>query len=103
MLVEDGAKPHTAEKCKKAKESRTWIRIEWPPNSPDLNPIENIWRMIKQKIYQGRNRPKTIAELREAVRKAWEELSDEVIISEIQSMPWRIHECLNRNGGITRW
>ncbi len=104
MLVEDNAKPHTAADCTRAKAARTWTHIEWPPNSPDLNPIENIWRRMKEKIYNGTNpSPKKIGELRSAVLRAWEELTDEDIVSEIQSMPWRIHECLEQNGGITHW
>ncbi len=104
MLVEDNAKPYTADDCEAAKNSRPWIRITWPPNSPDLNPIENIWRRIKQKIYgSGNPRPRKIAELRAAVQKAWDKLTDEEVRSEIASMPFRIHECLKRNGGITKW
>jgi transposase len=104
MLVEDNARPHTAEACERAKNLRSWIRIEWPPNSPDLNPMENVWRVLKQKIYQGKNpRPRRIGELREAIQKAWNELTNEEVISFIESMPWRIHECLKANGGMTRW
>jgi transposase len=28
--------------------------IEWPPHSPDLNPIENLWALLKAKIYELR-------------------------------------------------
>ena len=27
--------------------------IEWPPSSPDLNPIENPWSILKMKLYEG--------------------------------------------------
>ncbi len=104
MLVEDNATPHAASDSIKAKNSRTWIQISWPPNSPDLNPIENIWRRIKQKIYNGSHpRPKNIAQLRAVVARAWMEITDAERISAIQSMPWRIHECLERDGGHTHW
>ncbi len=74
MLIEDNARPHTADDCEVAKDSRLWMRITFPPNSPHLNPIENIWRKIKQNIYHGRNPPpKKISELRAAVLRTWDE------------------------------
>lgn len=103
MFVEDNARPHTEKFCMAEKDSRPWIRVEWPPNSPDLNPIENIWRRMKEKIYKGPNPPKKIGDLREAVLKAWDEITRDEIVGEIHSMPWRIHECYNRRGGITHW
>ena len=27
--------------------------VVWPPSSPDLNPTENLWSILKQKIYEG--------------------------------------------------
>ena len=40
----------------KAKITMTWLTnkgikmLDWPPNSPDLNPIENLWQVIKRKL-----------------------------------------------------
>ncbi|XP_068569876.1 uncharacterized protein [Cebidichthys violaceus] len=39
----------------KAKSKKHWLRenlMVWPPSSPDLNPIENLWSVLKQKIYE---------------------------------------------------
>jgi hypothetical protein len=64
MLIEDNAKPHTADNCEKASNSRLWTRIKYPQNSPDLNSIENICRRVKQIIYRSQNSwPKKISEL----------------------------------------
>jgi transposase len=50
LVVEDGAPCHS---CKLAREARTKLGISsliHPPSSPDLNPIENVWSLLKTKI-----------------------------------------------------
>jgi transposase len=54
MLVEDNALPHTAEAREIAKNLRSYTRVEFSPYSSDLNPIENVWHILKQNIYPKR-------------------------------------------------
>jgi hypothetical protein len=59
---------------------------------------------MKQKINQGRNPPhKKVSELRLAVQQAWDEITLNKIVSVIQSMPFRIHDFMEANGGPARW
>ena len=48
-----------------------------PPNSPDLNPIENVWRILKSRVKM--HFPKTPAELRKAIEEEWKLISLEEI------------------------
>jgi len=49
----------------------------WPPSSPDLNPIEEIWRWIKDYLYRLPEHPTTVRTMEEAVWGAWVSISDE--------------------------
>ena len=46
---------------------------DWPVNSPDLNPIENVWRILKSRV--KKHHPTTDKALRKAIEKEWTLLS----------------------------
>jgi len=50
----------------------------WPPNSPDLNPVDyKIWSVMQEKVYK--RRVKDTSELRERIVAAWNELDQHII------------------------
>ena len=49
---------------------------EWPPQSPDLNPMDyTIWDSLSEKVYKGRTHKFTENELKEKIREKWEEIT----------------------------
>ena len=73
-----------------------------PAQSLDLNPIENVWRMIKYNIAK-RLVARTVAELEEQVQLEWDAISQETIQTLIESMPCRIAEVIHNHGGHTHY
>jgi len=57
ILMEDGASSYTARITKALYNRNGLIQIKWLANPPDLNPIKNIWRLLKYRV--GKQFPKT--------------------------------------------
>jgi transposase len=75
--------------------------IFWPANSPDLNPIEDLWEKIKDYIEE--HYPKIYRlykKLREAVVEAWNTIKHEDILSLIRSMLERCKAVIAAKDGI---
>jgi transposase len=62
-LMEDGAPVHGCKVAKEWRENHGVSKIKWPANSPDMNPIENVWRRMKKSISKNHN-IKTAAAMR---------------------------------------
>ena len=96
MFQQDNASCHTAKLTKSFFGTNHLDVLPWPANSPDLNPIENIWAILKQNVERRLVRNK--AELVDAVEDEWSKISREMVRKTIDSMPTRIAQVLERGG-----
>ncbi|CAK5084012.1 unnamed protein product [Meloidogyne enterolobii] len=72
-----------------------------PPYSPDINPIEHLWSVVKRKL-RG-NRFRNGDQLWESVLAAWNSIPIETLINLVNSMPSRLHAIIRANGGVTKY
>lgn len=101
ILMEDGASIHTAKATRALHAQLGVLIMKWPANSPDLNPIENIWRLLKYRI--GKRFPKTEAEVRQFVQEEWAKLTPFDIAKYTASMKERCEAVIAAKGGHTKW
>ena len=74
-----------------------WTKEIWPPNSPDLNPIENLWAILQTKL-DAMERATNLRVLEKQLVSAWKEISPEILEKIIAGMPGRISKCLKLHG-----
>ncbi len=69
--------------------------------SPDLNPIENLWGIVKRKMRN--NRPKNADELKATVKETWASIPPQQCHKLITSMPCRIEAVIQAKGAPTKY
>jgi len=100
VLMEDGAPPHTSNYTNREREKHAIPKFDWVSNSPDFNPIERIWTLLKRRIQRRRasERVTTVTEMKEVLQEEWEKITIEEINKEIDLLPSIISGCLAVNG-----
>ena len=93
---------HTSGAMKKWFERKKINVLEWPGNSPDLNPIENLWALMKRKLIK--KCPSNITDLKEKICEIWHnEITPYVTNNLIKSMQTRINEVIKNKGYYTNY
>ena len=69
---------------------------KWPAQSPDMNPIENLWQVLKQKVHD--KTPRNLNALWEMVSQAWEHLTSDEIQVVTGSLGNRVQALVKAKG-----
>ena len=94
--MQDGAPSHKAEITQewcRTHLSNFWAKEEWPGNSPDLNPIENLWAILKQKLDEL-PQSKNLEDLKSSLKFAWSSIEPSCLDRLVSGMPDKIRKCI---------
>ena len=98
--MQDGASNHTSQWQKPLFTQHCVNILDWPGNSPDLNPIEHIWSLIKDRVAARRPFIKGKEALGLAWLEEWENLDIQKDINPFINNQWRrCTQVLEHNGG----
>ena len=98
-LQEDNDPKHMSKVAKKWKEENGVNRMSWPAMSPDMNPKENVWAVLKSRV--AFKKPKNLKSLVRNIRKEWRTLSHEYAEKLVSSMSSRVQALINASGDYT--
>ena len=101
FFMQDGAPAHKSKAVKTFLDDHNIAVLEWPGNSPDLNPIENAWNIMKHEL--EKSRPASISELKEALKKYWVQMNLTYFENLATSMPKRLEMVLKVKGNMTKY
>jgi hypothetical protein len=85
------------------------VLIDWPPYSPDLNPIENLWFPLKEGVYKVNpdiedtpGGEEEVAEfLWKAAQESWNQMASKIIKNCVASLPKRLADVRAAGGWYT--
>ena len=103
LVVQDNARVHTVKHTQDAFQNANIDTMKWPANSPDLNPIENVWSLLKSRINKRQPRPHIKQEMTDAINEEWENLQPADFQAAIDSMPRRVQLVIQAEGGAIRY
>jgi transposase len=101
VMQQDNDPKHTSLLCRnylKSKEESGVLRIlEWPSQSPDLNPIELLWEEMDREI--KKRKPTSLRDLENICRQVWSELAPEILQKLINRLPRLCQAVIEAEGG----
>ena len=74
----------------------------WPARSPDLNPQENVWPGVENKLRREAPKAEALGAFAKRTVKYLRSVASDKCVNYIRSMPGRIKDCIARNGAVGR-
>ncbi len=98
---QDNDPKHTAKITKEWLHNNSVTVLEWPSQSPDLNPIEHLWRDLKIAVHQ--RLPSNLTELERICKEEWQRIPKSRCEKLVASFPKRLMAVLNQKGASTKY
>ena len=96
LLLEGNDLKHRSKYSVQRKKGHRIKTLPWPSFSPNVNPVENLWSLLKIKVAD--RRPKTLTGLIRDIKKKWNDLTQELASNLMASMERRVDNLFKANG-----
>lgn len=101
IMQQDNDPKHTAKTTKEFIRGKNWRLLDWPSQSPDLNPIEHVFYLLKRRLKGVA--PQNKQQLKEAAVKAWKSITKEEFKSLVMSVGHRLDAVIASKGFATKY
>ena len=102
VFQQDEHPKHTAKIVKTWLENQNFSVMKWPAQGPDMNPIENLWSILRRRLAKYNNPPSGV-QLWERTQQEWYNIEPQIIKNLIDSMPRRLKALKKRKGKWTKY
>ena len=92
----DNDPKHTSNVAQQFLDQEVLETIDWPSNSPDINPTENLWSVLERNV--EKRKPANIDELEEFLNQEWENIELSTLINLFLSMKTRCLAIIESKG-----
>ena len=97
--------------CHKAKMVQEWFEehnnefevLTWPPNSPDLNPIQHLWDVLNKQVQSMEAPPRNLQVLKDLLLTSWCQIPQKTFRGLVESMPRLVRAVLAAKVGPTQY
>lgn len=103
LFQQDNAAVHVSESSRSWFEANFVKLLEWPAQSPDLNPMENLWGILAREVYKNGMQYKNKQELMTSIKKAWKNIPKNVLKELTNSMTSRLIKVIEKKGDIINY
>lgn len=98
-FMQDNDPKHKSKKTMDFLKTKKFKILDWPPQSPDINPIENLWSIVKRRVYGYETNARNMNELWDRVGEIWTAITKEECENLVRSIPRRLEEIIKVKGG----
>lgn len=103
IFQQDNAPVHVSAKSQEFFRNSNIFVTSWPAQSPDLNIIENLWKILKRKIQSETDPIANKRQLFEIIQKHWLDIPVETIQNLYETMPKRLSEVIRMKGFMSKY
>ncbi|GBO00053.1 hypothetical protein AVEN_14674-1 [Araneus ventricosus] len=103
IFQDDNSIVHRAGRTCDWFDEHTLLHLDWPAESPDLNPVENLRDVLEQQVKRRNQHPRILVDLRDQILSEWLKLDATYLQNLVDSLPNRIQAVIKSRGGVTRY
>ncbi|KAJ4450954.1 hypothetical protein ANN_02389 [Periplaneta americana] len=99
--LDNGSWPHVSAATMQWYADNNVHRLDWPAQSPDLNPIEHLWAELDWRLRSWEMRPTSIVQLSAMLQEEWRRIPVDILHKLVESISDRVAAVIATRGGTT--